>query len=396
MMIRPCATAITATLLLMVCSVSACADEALDALRKLAVDEHGRALAALRTEADAALGAKLLRITDKTAVAPSGDPRDYFDLSPYHWPNPNSADGLPYVFRDGQLNPEAAGDQYSRVNYFAMGDQAKTLALAYRLTGHESYAERAALVVRSWFLDAEYGMRPNLNYSQHIRGIPGGQPIGIIRGMTIVELVDATRWLEASQHWTSADRTAWSAWLTAYCDWLQTSDPGRKESQARNNHGTWYDVQVATLALVTGQQDLALRVVAVVPAGRFKNQLRPDGGQPFELLRTKSWDYSVMNLEAMFRLARLGDAVGVDLWSWHDDAGRSLRGALDFLVPAATGERPWSTKQIRDFEPAKLYPLLRRAATAYHEPAYDTAAGKIPEFDPAARREALWALVGVP
>jgi Alginate lyase len=385
-----------AACLLLVATAGADANDAIGSLRKEAARAHAPAMAALRRDADAALRQKPLRVVDKTSVPPGGDKRDYYDLSPYYWPNPKSAGGLPYVFRDGRVNPEVEGNQFDRVSYGRMGDAARTLGLAYRLTGDEKYAVGAARVVRTWFLDPETGMRPNFNFSQHVRGIPGGQPIGIIRGMTIVELVDITRWLELSPHWTTRDRAEWRTWLAAYGDWLQTSELGRKEAQATNNHGTWYDVQLATILLATNRTDAARQVLAEVPKRRLARQIRPDGGQPLELRRTKSWDYSVMNLEAMFRLARLGESAGVDLWHWHDADGRSLRGALDFLSPFAVGKQRWNTRQIREFEGGKLEPLLRSAARAYQAPACDAAADHIVGFDGTSRREALWALAGIP
>ena len=385
-----------AACLLLLATACADADDALESSRKEAARAHAPALAALRHEADSALQKEPLRVVDKTSVPPSGDKRDYYDLSPYYWPNPKSPDRLPYVFRDGRVNPEVESRQFNRISYGEMGDAARTLGLAYRLTGNEMYAEGAARVVRTWFLDPQSGMRPNFNYSQHIRGISGGQPIGIIRGMTIVELVDITRWLELSKHWTASDRAEWRTWLTAYGDWLQTSELGRKEAQAVNNHGTWFDVQLVTILMATNRTDVAKRVLAEIPKRRLARQIRPDGGQPLELRRTKSWDYSVMNLEAMFRLARLGDSAGVDLWHWRGSEGRSLRGALDFLVPFAIGNQRWSTKQIREFDGGKLYPLLRRAARAYQEPAFEKAADQIVGFDSKLRRESLWALVGIP
>jgi hypothetical protein len=387
---------IVTAFLFLLAAARADADDALELLRQQAAAAHAPALAALRQEADAALKKEPPRVVDKTSVPPSGDKRDYYDLSPYYWPNPNSPDGLPYIFRDGHVNPEVETKQFNRIGYGEMGDASRTLGLAYRLTGDEQYAEGAARVVRTWFLDSQSGMRPNFNYSQHIRGIPGGQPIGIIRGMTIVELVDITRWLESSKHWTPHDRAEWRKWLTAYGTWLQTSDLGRKEAKALNNHGTWFDVQLVTILLATNQTDAAKRVLTGVPERRLARQIRPDGRQPFELVRTKSWDYCVMNLEAMFRLAQLGDSAGVDLWHWRNSAGCSVRGALDFLVPFATGKQPWRTKQIRQFDAGKLFPLLRCAAQAYQEPVYDAAAYQIVGFDPKSRREALLSLVGIP
>src|SRR4051812_27315839 len=58
-------------------------------------------------DADAALKAPLFTVTSKTRVPPSGDKRDYMSLGPYWWPNPETSDGLPYVRRDGMVNPES-------------------------------------------------------------------------------------------------------------------------------------------------------------------------------------------------------------------------------------------------------------------------------------------------
>src|SRR4051812_47245670 len=45
-------------------------------------------------------------VTAKAGVAPSGDKHDFVSLNPYRWPDPRSPNGLPYVKKDGQVNPE--------------------------------------------------------------------------------------------------------------------------------------------------------------------------------------------------------------------------------------------------------------------------------------------------
>jgi hypothetical protein len=95
---------------------------------------------------------------------------------------------------------------------------------------------------------------------------------------------------------------------------------------------------------------------------RIRRQITPDGRQPRELERTRAWDYSVFNLTAFFHLATLGGRVGVDLWNAQPD-GRSLRAALDWLIPFATGGRPWPHKQITTFRPQAVgwLPRVRRS-----------------------------------
>ena len=47
-----------------------------------------------------------LSVTAKKKLPPSKDPRDYMTLSPYWWPDSTKIDGLPYIRKDGERNPE--------------------------------------------------------------------------------------------------------------------------------------------------------------------------------------------------------------------------------------------------------------------------------------------------
>src|SRR4029453_2732475 len=110
---------------------------------------------------------------------------------------------------------------------------------------------------------------------------------------------------------------------------------------------------------------------------RIARQIEPDGRQPREIERTRSWDYSIFNLRAFFDLAPLSDRGSLDLWNYRTTDGRSLRKALDYLVPFAAGERKWTDTQINAFDPRELTPLLRRAAVAWNEPTYRELAHKL-------------------
>jgi hypothetical protein len=167
-------------------------------------------------------------------------------------------------------------------------------------------------------------------------------------------------------------------WFHRYLDWLLTSKHGRDEARTRNNHGTWYDVQVASFALFVGKDDVAREVLRKAAGRRIAAHIEPDGRQPHELARTKSWSYSTMNLRGLFALAALAERVDVDLWGYESPDGRSLRKALDYLVPFAVAEKQWPHKQIRKLRPASLAPLLRRAAIAWREPRYEALLARLP------------------
>lgn len=68
---------------------------------------------------------------------------------------------------------------------------------------------------------------------------------------------------------------------------------------------------------------------------RIVAQINPDGHQPGETWRTKSFHYSSINLWAFVNLTFMGRKVVGDLWEFETDDGRSLRQAYRFLEPSA-------------------------------------------------------------
>src|SRR5262249_26290529 len=108
-------------------------------------------------------------------------------------------------------------------------------------------------------------------------------------------------------------------------------------------------------------------------------QVEPDGRQPIELKRTRSWNYSHTNLRALFHLATLGDHLGVDLWRAEQDRKRGIKAALDFLVPYARGDKTWSFEQIQKYDAGRTTPILFKAAAIYQDPAYLHLAEKLAE-----------------
>jgi hypothetical protein len=346
------------------------------------------AWAKLEREAQKALSEGPFSIVNKSVTPPSGDKHDYMSQAPYFWADPKSPNGLPYIRRDGDRNPEI-----NKITDHRSLDQieasVETLALAYYFKGDERYATKAVQLLRAFFLDPATRMNPNLQYAQFIPGVNTGRGIGLIETRGLTHVVDAIGLLAGSKSLTEADQRSLQDWFGKFLQWMQESKNGREESAAKNNHGTYCDVQVVSFALFLGQRDLAMRVLQQAQQKRIATQIEPDGRQPLELARTKAWGYSNGNLDGLMLLATLGERVGVDLWNFQTPDGRSIRKALDFLTPVALGERKWQYQELGGVKPESLFPLMRRAANVYHDKQYQALMAKVPDVDLADRGRLL-------
>ena len=334
----------------------------------------GKALKKLIADADKALAVTPPSVMQKTKVPPSGDKHDYMSIAPYYWPNPATKDGLPYQRKDGKVNPESREEAANdTLRARLVGTTVETLALGYYFTGDEKYAEHAAKVLRTWFLDPATKMTPHFRFAQAIPGVNDGRGTGLIEARGLADAADAAILLVGSKHWSAADQQALLAWGEVYFEWLTTSKNGQDERAAKNNHGTWYDVQAVKWALVLGRMEKAKELSIAAGPGRIGVQVEPDGKQPLELVRTASFSYSCFNLLALSTLAGLSEHAGVDLWHHKTADGRSIRTALDFLVPyLGKNPKPWTLQQIHESKPDEVLPVLRAAALATGDDRYES------------------------
>jgi hypothetical protein len=343
----------------------------------------------LLRDADHALVTGTPSVVNKEVTPPSGDKHDYMSLAPYWWPNPNTPGGMPYIHLDGKINPER--DMIpDRKNLESLTAAAKTLALGYFFSDRDEYAVRLAKMLRVWFLEDATKMNPHLRYAQAVPGRNQGSVSGLIESHHLPELVDAVGLIAGSKAWSQKDQRELQDWFRSFLNWLQESDQGRAESKAQNNHGTWYDVQVASFALFVGKEELARKIIGEFSAKRIARQIEPDGNQPLELKRTRPWNYALFNLEALFQVAALGEKLRIDLWNFSTSDGRGIRRALDWLVPFATGDKKWSYREISEQQPFRIFPLLKRAALRYRDPSYEAAIKRLPDVRPDSREFLLY------
>jgi hypothetical protein len=320
--------------------------------------------------ANDALAVAPASVTMKTKTPPSGDKHDYLSLARYWWPDPNNPNG-PYIQKDGQSNPEIMSDAYDYKSMFAITGAITSLGLGYFLTGDEKYAQRAHLLLAAWFITPATRMNPNFNYAQSVPGVADGRSEGVIDGLQFAFMLDAVELLKTSPSFTAADFTSLSSWFSSMLTWLGTNSLALKEQSAGNNHGTWYDVQVARYHVFVGNNTAAATLIRAAQQKRIAAQIQPDGTQPQEMSRTNSFDYVWYNLTALFDLAHMGKGVGVDLFNYQTSDGRSIKKALDFLTPYVDPQKAWPNQQINPPNRDVPMPILRRAGIAYQSASYE-------------------------
>jgi hypothetical protein len=313
-------------------------------------DDYQPAYERMIRRAEEALNDKLYTVLEKTVMPPSGDKHDYVSLAPYWWPDPNQPDGLPWIRKDGEVNPATKdGNTDDRAKDRAFGN-IDDLGMAAYFSGEDKYAERAVEQLNAWFVDPATRMNPNLNYGQGIPGLNDGRCFGIIETTSLQGIVTALELLDLEDQLPPATKSGMKDWFAGYVNWLQTSELGIEEGTRTNNHATWYDVQVVGMLRYLGRDDEARAVLEAAKAKRVAVQIEPDGSQPEELARTKSVGYSRMNLAAMTRLAWHGRQLGVDLWNYQTEDGRGIRGAYDYLKPFAFEDKLWTYQQLGSME----------------------------------------------
>lgn len=316
----------------------------------------------LLADADLALKRGPYSVTDKPNPAPSGDLHDYFHAAPYWWPNPATQDGIPYQFRDGERIPgtrlyEPDSDRYDRTRLQKLFDDVAILALSSLVRDTPSYLTHAATLIRTWFIDPETRMNPHLLYAQ-IRSVTRfdtGAASGLIEMKDLYYFLDAVRIVEQAGALSEDERKAFRAWLREYLDWLLSSDQGQAERRARNNHGTCFDLQTASIAAFLGDTALLVKTFRTSQERIFE-QFSEKGRQLHEMKRTQTAHYTCFNLQCWVNLATLAEACGVDLWSFEGRDGRGIARAFSWLLPHMG--KAWRHEQIEPFDPQRFLPLF--------------------------------------
>jgi len=289
--------------------------------------------------ADDALALTPLAITDFRATNSPAGPHDFYSQADYYWPNPKTKSGLPYINRDGFTNPD--NFEQHRLAMRRMKDAVAALAAAYVVTGDDAYVSKAQQLLRVFFFDDETKMNPSLDYAQAILGASKGTPLGIIDTLHLAEVAVSIRFLEQSSAFDPAVDAGLKKWFADYIHWMTTSNKGKSEMKAPNNHSIAYCLQLASFAqLVDDRTNLALARL------RFEQILLPrqmatNGSFQRELRRTKPYNYSVFQAENVATLCVLLSTPQQDLWSFELPRGMTPLRSMEFIYPYLADKQKW-------------------------------------------------------
>jgi hypothetical protein len=289
-----------------------------------------------------ALTLKPITITEFPARLSQGGPNDFYSNGDYWWPDPTKPDGVPYVQRDGQSNP---GNFNGHRHCIAqLRDAVAALAAAFRITGDDRYASKAAELLRVFFLDLKTRMNPNLNYAQAIPGRSPGRGTGIIDSLHLIEVPVAVGVMKTSPALSPEMVTGLKSWFQQYADWMVSSANGREETAARNNHSVAYSLQLALFARFTGDDAKLAECRRQFKEVFVPKQMAVDGSFPAELRRTKPYGYSIFQLDNMATLCQVLSTKDDDLWQFKLPDGRGIAKAMEFLYPYLKDKSKWPHK----------------------------------------------------
>ena len=289
------------------------------------------AIAKLRADADAILEKPILVITDVKLPRPSGNPHDFVSMGPYWWPNPDTPDGLPWVNRDGVINPDAR----TSIDVRDIFVRIRTLALAAFYFGDKKYSDYANRQLYDWFINPETYVNPHARYGQGIPGVCEGRGAGLIEFSSSFELFNGIGILDSMGLMDQGTLLGIKEWYVKFADWILTHELGIRIDNSLDNHASWHSANLLSIAVFTDRPALIHKLVHTAYARRVRVAIKPDGSQPEELRRTKPMGYSFFNLTAMFVVANISERLGNNEY-WKADAERGeciLKKAVDFLYP---------------------------------------------------------------
>lgn len=218
-------------------------------------------------------------------------------------------------------------------------------------------------------MNDETKMNPHLLYSQAIKGRFTGRGIGIIDAIHLIEVARSIMILEKAGLFKTEDLKIIKQWFKDYLEWLVTHQYGKDEMNAKNNHGTCWLMQASAFAQLVGDEERMDFCRKRFKDVLLPNQMAEDGSFPLELRRTKPYNYSLFNLDAMSTICQILSTEEDNLWLFTLPDGRNMKKGIEFMFPFIADKSKWKNKpdvMFFNFYPVRQ-PSLLFGGLAYRE-----------------------------
>jgi hypothetical protein len=313
----------------------------------------------IKEKAESYLNMEAIHITDVKAPLGSGGKHDYYSNGDYWWPNPNTEDGLPYIRRDGQTNPNNFNQH--RLILRSLRNRVVALTAGFMVTNDERYSIKAITLLKEFFIDSQTKMEPHLLYGQAIPGRCTGRGVGIIDTLHLIGIPVAIDILWNSSLMSKDIYKGLKDWFADYLDWITTHQYGKDEMRKKNNHSVCWNLQAAVFAKFTNNKSIIELCKKQYKEVLLPEQMAINGSFPKELDRTKPYGYSIFVLDNMINLCYVLSNHEDNLWYYKTNDGKSIKKGLDFLYPYLLEKNNWPYKaDVQHFEewPVRISSLL--------------------------------------
>jgi len=236
---------------------------------------------------------ELAVITSKT-VTFAPDYHYYCSIGPYWWPDPLHPGN--YINKDGQVNPESKN--YDNVRLGELVNNCSYLSRAFFITNDIRYYNVFIRQLKAWFIEKETYMYPNFEYSQVVPGQNNnrGRSTGLITAYDFNSVIESIRLVNGVKRIDKKTMKALQKWFLDFAQWADNGSFGKTLHRIDNNISLAFDVMLVNMYLFAGKERRAKEIVDSFANKRINKQIKPDGSQPEELLRTNAFSYSLYNL----------------------------------------------------------------------------------------------------
>ncbi|MGD6778621.1 alginate lyase family protein [Sutcliffiella horikoshii] len=290
------------------------------------------AIDGLRKQADLLMHLNDVSVIEKSEVPQGISKNDYLSYAKYWWPNPESSNGLPYIRKDGEVNPECYSENSDLNRLETFSNSTFLLALTAYFTGERTYASKARNLVKVWIMDPVTRQNPNFEYAQLIKGANNQRYAGLVESRRLIYVCEAIKILEHLNYLTSEEVSICKKWYSDLLDWFLTSKQGINARKSKNNIGFWTDLQKVVFAHFCDRQEIANETLSNCVLPRMEEQIDPSGKMDKELERSKPYDYVAFTLLALAELYSVSEKTELSLEAFSENEGSNFQNAHDWFM----------------------------------------------------------------